>query len=552
MNNYDYKEAFNEIRPSSQLNDKIVNQLLKHTAKDKAVHHQRYNIRLVAICIVLISITSISAAASGRNLVDIFKGYLREIISINRDYHQSQGNKGSTDKDASSPITKSLTNDSTFLNTAGAILESTDIKAGLKLTARGIVGDNRALYAAIDVETLDGQDFTTKQEDNLNALRFQTVRLQLDHDVLGQYSNCIRIDDGTKQGKATFLIHDMITGNPDINDISSHQLTITLTNLLQTTNHLEDIGMSESLYDIFTKYDKPAEDDYKFYSVRSNGNHTDAENKILEEYYLQRKSGTLAGDEFLKRREELIQAGLLEPLYTLPETPTKTAFSTKYPKMEITNMGIKNNIFTFNINLNDELDYQYLNTKHLTLVNRKTGACVGTTMDIDQWEGDENGKLLSAHFVVFHAITSPEQLKDYYLAIGGYGSEEIINQGEWKLSFNLTYEDTSRSYTINQEAAISGFTGFIKTIELSPMSMKIKYQTDQPMSTENRALFENNWLEDGPDLYLILKDGTKVNYLSSMEDIQNNICTFYALFPYVIDLDRISKIVIDTNELSIN
>lgn len=551
MNNHDYKEAFREIKPSNKLNDKIVSQLLNNTANDKVVHHKRYKIRLVAICIVLLSISSISVAASAWNLVDVFKGYFKEIVSNSKDYHQYGGNNVSSGEDVAPPITKPITNDSTFLNTAGAIIESTDTEAGLKLIARGIVGDDRALYVAIDVETINGQAFTKKQEDNLNSIHFQTVKLQIDDDVLGQYSNCTRIDDGTKKGKATFLIHDIINSKK-IEDISGHQLTITLTNFLHTTNDLEDIGISGNLYDIFTKYDKPDDEDYQFYSVRSDSNHTDKENKILEEYYFERKSGKLLGNKLRKRREELIQAGLLEPLYTLPETSTKTSFCTKYPKLEITNMGIKDNIFTFNINLNNELDYQYLNTKHLTLVNRKTGACIGTTMDIDKWKGDENGKLISAHFVVFHAITSAEQLKDYYLAIGGYGAEDIINKGEWKLSFNLTYEDTSRSYTIHKKAIVSGFTGLIKTIDISPLSMKISYQTDKPMSTENSVLFEDNWLKNGSNMCLIMKDGTKINYLSGALDIQNNICTFHAMFPYVIDLDQIKKIVINETEIIIS
>lgn len=551
MNNHDYREAFREIKPSGQLNDKVVNQLWNSTAGKKVVHQKRYKIVLVTTSIVLILIPSISVAASAWNLGDIFKGYFQEIAPNNKEYPPNGENSIPKGEETATPITKPIANDSPFLNMAGAVIESTDTEAGLKLTARGIVGDDRALYVAIDVETIDGQAFTKKQEDNLNSIHFQTVKLQIDDDVLGQYSNCTRIDDGTKVGKATFLLRDIINSN-NIKDISGHQLTITLTNFLHTTNDLEEIGMSGNLYDIFTQYDKPDDGDYQFYSVRSDSSHSDEENRILEEYYLDRKSGKLTGDEFLKRRDELIEAGLLEPLYILPETSTKIKFCTKYPMLEITNMGIKNNIFTFNINLNDELDYQYLNTKHFTLVNRKTGACVDTTMDIDKWEGDEKGKLISAHFVVFHTITSAEQLKDYYLAIGGYGAEDIINQGEWKLSFHLNYEDTSRSYTINKKATILGFAGLFKSIEISPLSMKTTFQTEKEMNAENRALFEYNWSKNERNLYLIMKDGTKVNYLSGAEDIQNNICTFHAMFPYVIDLDQIDEIVIDGTHMSIN
>ena len=551
MNSREYKEALREIKPSNELNERVVSELLNNKADHTVVNHKQFKTRLVTICIVLLSISSISVAASAWNLADVFRGYFRELVSSAKNYDQDGTNNNSANGDVSNLNTKPITNDSNFLNTAGAIIESTDTEAGLKLTARGIVGDDRVLYVAIDVETVNGQEFTKEQEDNLNAIHFQEIKLQIDNDVLGQYTNCTRIDDGTEKGKATFLIHDIINYN-NIEDISGHQLTITLTNFLHTTNDLEDIGMKDSLYDIFTKFDKPVDEDYQFYSVRSDSNHTGEENKILEEYYSDRRSGKLADEEALKRKEELIQAGLLEPLYILPETSTKIGFSTKYPKLEITNMGIKDNIFTFNIKMNDELDYQYLNTKHLTLVNRKTGACVGTTMDIDGWEGDENGKLLSAHFVVFHTITSEEQLKDYYLAIGGYGAEDIINKGKWELSFNLSYEDTSRSYTIDKKDAIFGFTGTIKTIDISPLSMKMSYQTDEPMNDENRVLFEDNWVKKGGNMCLIMKDGTKINYLSGDMNIQNNICTFNAMFPYIIDLDQIDKIMVDETEILVN
>lgn len=551
MISQDYKDSLRDIKPSKGLNNRIVNQLLNCKDSNKVKRHKRYKMRLVIICVILLSISSISVAASTWNLADVFKGYFKELVSSTKDNKQSEININSTNGDASNQNTKPITNDSTFLNTAGAIIESTDTEAGLKLTARGIVGDDQTIYVAINVETINGQAFTEEQEENLNAIHFQEVKLQMDDDVLGQYSNCTRIDDGSEKGKATFLIHDIINCS-NTEDINSRQLTITLSNFLHTTNDLEDIGMKGNLYDIFTKFDKPADKDYQFYSVRSNGNHTDEENKILEEYSLERRSGKLAGDEFLKRREELIQAGLLEPLYILPETSTKVSFCTKYPKLEITNMGIKDNTFSFNIKMNDELDYQYLNTKHLMLVNRKTGACVGATMDIDGWEGDENGKLLSAHFVVFHTITSAEQLKDYYLAVGGYGAEDIINKGKWKLSFNLSYENTTRSYNINKKATISGFAGTIKSIDVSPLSMKIIYKTDSSMSTENEVLFEDNWIKNVGNMYLIMKNGAKITNLSCGENIQNGICTFNAMFPYVIDLDQIKKFVIEGTEIIIN
>ena len=215
-------------------------------------------------------------------------------------------------------------------------------------------------------------------------------------------------------------------------------------------------------------------------------------------------------------------------------------------------MGIKNNIFTFNININDELDYQYLYTRRLVLVNRKTGSCARAIMDIDQWEGDENGKLISAHFVVFDTISSAEQLKDYYLAIGGYGTEDIIYKGQWKLNFNINYEDTSRSYYLDKKTILSDFTGTIKTIKISPLSMNLIYQTDKDMNPLNRTLFMDNWDKNKYDIYLLMKDGGKINLLSYELNIEDNILTLNALFPYIIDLGQMSKIIIADTEIVIN
>lgn len=549
MNSQDYKDCMRDIKPSKELNDTLVNRLL-NCRENTGTIHKKYKTRLAIICAVFLLLSGISVAASAWNLADIFKGYLKEFVSGAKDDTQVEINKNSPEGNTDSQSAKPIANNSAFLNTAGAIIEAADTEGGLKLTARGVVGDDRVLYIAVDVETQNGQAFTKEQEDNLYALNFQEIKMKIDDDVLGQYTGCTRIDDGSEKGKATYLIHDIINSSK-LDEISGHRLTITFTNFLHTTNKLEDIGMEGNLYDIFTQFDKPADSDYQFYSVRGDANHTEEENKILEKYWSERKSGKLTGDEFLKRRGELIEAGLLEPLYTLPETSTKITFCTKYPKLEITNMGIKNNIFTFNIKMNDELDYKYLETKNLTLVNRKTGTCTNTTMDVvDGLEGGEDGKLISAHFVAFHTIASAEQLKDYYLAIGGYGAKDIINEGKWVLDFNLSYEDTTRSYTIDKKAVIAGFTGTIKSMDISPLSMKITYQADEAMNTENRALFEENWIKKEDNIYLMMKDGTKITDLSYTEDIQNGICTINTMFPYVIDLDQINKVIIDGTEIA--
>lgn len=546
MNSQDYKDAMRDIKPSNELNDRVINQLLNSKEDKKLVHTRNYKLRPIIICIAILSLTSISVAASTWNLTDVFKGYFKELVSGVRD------NKQSDHGVLNNSNTTSIKKDSTFLNTAGAIIESTDTEAGLKLTARGIVGDDRVLYVAIDVETVSGKGFTKEEEANLNAIHFQEVKLQFDDDVLKQYCNCIRIDKGEKKGKATYLIREIINSN-NIKKISGHKLTITLTNFLHTTNRLEDIGMEGNLYDIFTKFSKPADEDYQFYSIRSKKHPSVEENKILDEYYLMRRSGKFK-DEFLKRREELIQAKLLRPLYYLPKTSTKVTFNSKYPKLAITNMGIKDNIFTFNMDINDELDYQYLDTKPLKLVNHETGIPLITIMDIDESEDDGRKltKLISAHFDVFDTITSAEQLKDYYLALGGDGSEDIINEGEWILNFDLSYKDTTRSYIIDKKANIGGFDGTIKSLDISPLSLNLIYHSDKIINTENKKIFENNLMHNESDIYLVLKDGTKITPLSSDEECQNNIVTFNAMFPYVISLDLIEKIVIDGTELSIN
>ncbi|OPJ61319.1 DUF4179 domain-containing protein [Clostridium oryzae] len=524
MNSHDYRDAMRGIKPSKELNDRIVFNILDSDEDKRIFRNRSRKKKLVLICAIILSLSSISVAAATWNIADVFKGYFKEHISSTKDNKQAD-----------------IKNNSVFLKTAGAIIKSTDTEAGLKLTARGVVGDDRMLNVAIDVRTVNGKSFTDNQEDKLNSINFEEVELQVDDDVSRQYCSCTRIDDGSKKGKATFMIHTIVNSN--IKKLSGHNITILLTNFLHTTNKLDDIGMKGSLYNIFTKFDKANDKDYRYYSVRSDSNHFDKDNKILKEYYSMRESGKLTGDKFLKRREELIKAGLLEPLYTLPKTSKKITFSEKYPKLEITNMGIKDNIFTFNMNINDELDYQYLFNKPLALVNRKTGKCVRTTMDID--EGDTK-KLTSAHFVVFHTITSAEQLKDYYLAIGGEGTQDIINKGIWKLKFKLSYKDTSRRYNINKKAKISGFAGRIKSIDISPLSMKIIYKTDKLMNTENKAYFEDNWKGN---IYLVLKDGSKIAELSCEEDYKNGVFMFKTMFNATVSLEQIKKIVIDGTEI---
>lgn len=554
MNSQDYRDALKDIKPSKEMNDRIIEQVL-HKPHIRISRKKSLIIRFAVACIVILSLSGITAMAASFNLADIFKGYFKEVTGdasvnepINNNIHDN-----TLPQENDNVSTNPMTGKSAFLKTAGTVLTASDTQAGLKLTARGVVGDDRVLYVAIDVETLDGEAFTEEDEDNLNSIYFQEIKLKIDDDVLGQYCSAVRIDDGSEKGKATYLIHDIIHAE-NIADISGHHLTITLTNLLHRADTLEDIGMEDNLYDIYTRFPKPADGDYQYYSVRSDGNHTDEENAVLEEYRLQRISGELIGDAFIKKRDELIKAGLLEPLYYLPKTSEKVSFCSKYPSLQITNMGIKDNILTFNMDINDELDYQELITKRLELVNRESGACTSAVMDIDEWEGDENGKLLSAHFIAFHAVTSAEQLKDYYLAIGGEGSSDIVNEGQWTLGFDLSYQDTSRSYTIDQTAIINGYKGTIGNIEISPLSIKISYQLAAAGASENDSLFEYNWGKsaDLNSTFIILKDGTKVTMQAGTWDNEAGACTYNAMFPYVINPDRLEKIVIDGTEIPIN
>lgn len=101
-------------------------------------------------------------------------------------------------------------------------------------------------------------------------------------------------------------------------------------------------------------------------------------------------------------------------------------------------------------------------------------------------------------------------------------------------------------------ATISGFSGTIKSMDISPLSMNIVYQIDEPMNAENQALFEDNWRKQEDNIYLFMKDGSRIDSMSIDEEIQNETYLFHVIFPYVIDLDQIDKVVIDENEIVIN
>jgi hypothetical protein len=207
------------------------------------------------ILVMLLSTAGITAAAAKLNIMDIFKGYFKEPVK------QESVGGGSPQKNPPAAATIApVKEDNQYMEEASAIISSTVTAGGLKLTARGIVGDRHTIYTAVDVETQDGSAFDKANQHGVSGLSFHNVWLKTNDDVLGQYCYITRVDDGSEPGKATFVLKNSL----DIKGTVNH-LNLTFKNLTEPSkDKIIDIGATKSPLDIANEIGEASEDDFDF------------------------------------------------------------------------------------------------------------------------------------------------------------------------------------------------------------------------------------------------------------------------------------------------
>ena len=194
----EYKNAFSGIEPDEGTREALIDQILREERqKKRAGRHLRPGILAACAAVMVLGLSVTAVAAFDIN--DIFQGFFRQQA-------QTQGGAkafgGGGDGEAQ---TVPLPSDDAFLASAGNVVYQETSADGLKLTVRGTVSDGNALFAALDVETEDGSAFCEGQDGALRSYTFGEVWAQVEG---GGRRRCSleRIDDGSRQGKAVFLL----------------------------------------------------------------------------------------------------------------------------------------------------------------------------------------------------------------------------------------------------------------------------------------------------------------------------------------------------------
>jgi hypothetical protein len=530
------------------------NRKLKNTVINRNIYKAA-----AIIAVILLSTAGITAAAAKLNILDLFKGYFKEQVKPD-----SNGPVDSQDDQGKAAVTSvPLKEDNKFLEEASAIINSSVTANGLKLTARGVVGDRNTVYIAVDVETVDEGAFSKSQREDVKNLSFSKVWLKTNGNALGQYCYVTRVDDGSVAGRATFVLQNTLDTDEAINHIN-----ITFVNLTETNaDSLVDIGSQKSLLDIMEELGEASEEDFDYMGARF----TDEADRLwyhaAEEKYLSEleKSGAKSNsdyDSYWGKRDAYMEAAILErggitPKYCIKRTEEQATFSTRYPNLAVSNIGIRSNQLCVKFELNASMNFEKFCDAGIVIVNKKNGDVIGGTVDASQpVNGNDagqadmaDGKIISCG-AQFNGIADKEILKDYYFAFGAH-SKNTLFEGEWELDFDLAYTDTTREYTVSGNLKIGGTDRKLEKILISPLSLQLKFRKasgSESFDDNRNSLFNSiNTAVDRNTIRLIMKDGTEVvlDRQSSEED------SISAVLPVVIDLEEVSAININGTNIEL-
>lgn len=526
-----YKNAFSGIEPSKELHDSLVEAVLeeentmkmedrerkqiKQTKQTKRTGYTRHvRPRLVAACAAVMILCVSMTAAAAFDLNDIFQGFFKKEVAA-----EKGGNEVSA---------VPLEAGDDFLNSAGNVIHEETTGNGLKLTLRGTVGDGNVLYAALDVETEDGSPFSPEQAGSVQSYRFEEVMLEGEGigggELNRRYCGLERIDDGSVQGKATFLMSEMLE-----NDFKGKTIKMSLRNLMVENNEIIDLGMDKSIWELAQEFEP-----LKIHEAQGNGG------LMINSYSTEEDAeGNVNAHES----------------FMVEKTDKRIAFSSKYPEARISNMGIwkgqyEDNLIV-NLELGGELDWDLLEQKPLIVMDRRTGQvldgdsgalAIGNGAEEDYFPGMEGqADIVGDDYIscryCFNGI-GESQAKNAVFALGGDGSYDELFGGEWSLSFTVDYEDTMKTWELKEKAMVGNME--IKKVQISPVSAVLEFDT----LSDDEVEFE--------DVSLKLKDGSLVGCNAmSWDSNENGGSPCRVIWKSVVDLEEIESIIVNGTEIKL-
>lgn len=517
-----YKNAFWGIEPSKELHDSLLQAVLNEEnemkiedrGEKRVKRSRRVRARMIAACAAVMILCVSMTAAAAFDFNEIFQGFFKKETVVEED-----------GKNEVSAVPLEAGDD--FLASAGNVIQEETVGNGLKLTLRGTVGDGNALYAALDVETEDGSPFSEEQESSVQSYRFEEVMLEgegIGGDGIDRcYCGLERIDDGSVPGKATFLLSEVFE-----NDLKGKEIKMSLRNLMAESNEIVDMGMDKTIWELIQEFE-PLE--------------------ICE--------GSNAGLEIGMYTEETDADGNMErhESFMVEKTDKRIAFSSKYPKARISNMGIFRGQYADNLIVNldfgGEFDWDLLDQKSLIVMDRRTGQvlngssgamAIGNGAEEDYFPGMEGqADIVGDDYVscryCFNDI-SENQAKNAVFALGGDGSYDELFGGEWTLSFRVDYEDTMKAWKLQEKTAVGNIE--IKKVQISPVSAVLEFD----ILSDDTVEFD--------DVSLKLKNGNQVKWNAmSWDEEREEAKSCRILWKSVVDLEDIEGIIVNGTEIAL-
>lgn len=138
---------------------------------------------------------------------------------------------------------------------------------------------------------------------------------------------------------------------------------------------------------------------------------------------------------------------------------------------------------------------------------------------------------------------------------GDDGSATVIAPGDWRLSFPLNYEDTTRALETGQAFEVNGMPATIDQLSISPIALHVTYTVDQKAewtSTESGKLSDHDSkLMDsllGIEVSVTMSDGTTLEMGQStggrIGEGDKAACETGVIWDRILDLDEVESITI--------
>ena len=138
---------------------------------------------------------------------------------------------------------------------------------------------------------------------------------------------------------------------------------------------------------------------------------------------------------------------------------------------------------------------------------------------------------------------------------GDDGSVAVVAPGDWKLSFPLNYEDTTRELETGQAFEVNGMPATIDQLSISPIALHVTYTVDQKAewtSTESGKLSDHDSkLMDsllGIEVSVTMNDGTTLKMGQPtggrVGEGDVAVCETGVIWDRILDLDEVESITI--------